>query len=136
MDFTGVFRNKNAGGGIGSNFAGIPYEVTNAAGANIVLANHVTEARLSMQNSRVGFRVDALAHGAHVIGYMEADFLGNNATNVAVSSNSNTLRSRLYWVDISKEQMGGPRGPVVEPDYSRPRRHLAVARKHLLFKRY
>jgi hypothetical protein len=24
MDFTGVFRNHNAGGGIGSNFAAIP----------------------------------------------------------------------------------------------------------------
>ena len=30
-----------------------------------------------MQNSRLGFRVDALVKGAHVIGYMEADFLGN-----------------------------------------------------------
>ena len=36
-----------------------------------------------------------------MIGYMEADFLGNNGTNVAVTSNSNTLRSRLYWVDLN-----------------------------------
>jgi hypothetical protein len=43
-----------------------------------------------------------MVKGAHVIGYMEADFLGNNATNVAVTSNSNTLRSRVYWVDLSK----------------------------------
>ena len=103
MDMTGVFRNHNAGGGIGSNFAGLPYEVTNTAGA-INLQNHVNEARLSMQNSRFGFRVDALVKGAHVIGYMEADFLGNNAGNVAVSSNSNTLRSRLYWADIAKDK--------------------------------
>lgn len=103
MDFTGVFRNHNSGGGIGSNFASIPYDFTSAAGA-VNLVNHNSEARLSMQNSRVGFRVDALVKGAHVIGYTEWDFLGNNPTNVAVSSNSNTFRSRLYWVDLAKEK--------------------------------
>src|SRR5262249_17433330 len=83
MAFTGVFRNHNAGNGIGSNFAGLPYGITSAAGA-VNLSNHITEARLSMQNSRIGFRVDALVKGAHVIGYMESDFLGNNASNLAV----------------------------------------------------
>ena len=42
--------------------------------------------------------------GAHVIGYMESDYLGTNPTNVGVSSNSNTLRSRLYWVDVQKDK--------------------------------
>ena len=57
-----------------------------------------------MQNSRIGFRVDAMVKGAHVMGYMESDFLGNNPTNVGVSSNSNTLRSRLYWVDVQRDK--------------------------------
>jgi hypothetical protein len=117
MDFTGVFRNHNAGGGIGSNFAAIPYEFpTSATGINLV--NHVNEARLSIQNSRIGFRVDALVKGTHVIGYMESDFLGNNPTNVAVSSNSNTLRSRLYWVDVQKnkwEVLGGQTWSLITP---------------------
>ena len=117
MDFTGVFRNHNAMGGIGSNFAAIPYEFpTSATGINLL--NHVNEARLSIQNSRLGVRVDALVKGAHVIGYVETDFLGNNPTNVAVSSNSNTLRSRLYWVDVAKskwEFLGGQTWSLITP---------------------
>jgi hypothetical protein len=94
MDFTSVYRSHDAGNGIGTNFGGIPY--------GNVYTNNLSEERLSMQNSRIGFRVDADVKGSHVIGYMEADFLGNNAASVAVTSNSNTLRSRLYWVDLRK----------------------------------
>jgi hypothetical protein len=110
MDFTSVYRSHDAGNGIGTNFAGIPY--------GNVYQNNLSEERLSMQNSRIGFRVDALVHDAHVIGYMEADFLGNNATNVAVTSNSNTLRSRLYWVDLRKgnwEILGGQTWSLMTP---------------------
>lgn len=110
MDFTGVWRNHAEGSGIGTNFAGISYGTT--------FQNNLSEARFSMQNSRVGFRVDALVKGAHVIGYLEADFLGNNPGNVAVSSNSNTLRSRLYWVDVRKgawEVLGGQTWSLITP---------------------
>jgi hypothetical protein len=73
---------------------------------------------LSIQNSRIGFRVDGDVKGAHVIGYMEADFLGNAPANLVVSSNSNTLRSRLYWVDVSKngwELLGGQTWSLMTP---------------------
>ena len=113
LDFTGVFRSHDTGNGIGTNFAGIPYGNT--------FNTHLSEFRESMQNSRIGFRVDALVHGAHVIGYMESDFLGNNPTNVAVSSNSNTLRSRLYWVDVQKskwEILGGQTWSLITPGRS------------------
>jgi hypothetical protein len=113
MDFTGVFRTKDVGSGIGTGFAGIPY--------NYAYGNKLSETRLSMQNSRVGFRVDAPVEGAHVIGYMEADFLGNNAGNVAVSTNSNTLRSRLYWVDVRKgalELLAGQSWSLITPGRS------------------
>lgn len=96
MDLTGVWRSTDVGSGIGTNFAGIPY------GGPGVFQAQETELRFSMQNSRIGFRVDANVKGARVIGYMEADFLGAAPANVAVSSNSNTLRSRLYWVDLRK----------------------------------
>jgi TolA-binding protein len=124
MDFTGEFRNHNAGGGIGTSFASIPYPFTAAPAGGlsaINLAYHNTEARLSMQNSRIGFRVDGVWKGAHFIGYMEADFLGNNAASVAVGSNSNTLRSRLYWVDVSKgkwEILGGQTWSLITPGRS------------------
>ena len=111
MDFTGVFRTHAAGGSIGTSFASIPY-------GNSVYQNNLSEMRLSIQNSRIGFRVDADVKGAHVIGYMESDFLGNNPANVAVSSNSNTLRSRLYWVDLSKgswEILGGQTWSLLTP---------------------
>jgi hypothetical protein len=110
MDFTSVYRSHTVGGGIGTNFGGIPY--------GNVFQNKLSEERLSMQNSRFGFRVDALVKGAHVIGYMESDFLGNNPTNVSVSSNSNTVRSRLYWVDVRKDKwelLGGQTWSLATP---------------------
>jgi hypothetical protein len=110
MDFTSVWRNHDGGSTIGTNFAGIPY--------GNVFQNNLSEFRMSMQNSRVGFRIDALTHGAHVIGYMEADFLGNNPGNVEVSSNSNTMRSRLYWLDVRKgdwEVLGGQSWSLITP---------------------
>jgi len=111
MDFTGVWRQTDGGSGIGTNFASIPF------GTNTFQSN-LSEFRFSMQNSRVGFRVDAAVKGAHVIGYMESDFLGNNPGNVAVSSNSNTLRSRLYWVDVRKDKwevLGGQTWSLITP---------------------
>ncbi|HEX3376785.1 MAG TPA: hypothetical protein VHS29_07985 [Candidatus Acidoferrales bacterium] len=113
MDFTGVYRSHDEGTGIGTNFAGIKYGNS--------FNTHLTELAESMQNSRIGFRVDAMVKGAHVIGYMESDFLGNNPLNVAVSSNSNTLRSRLYWVDIQKskwEILAGQTWSLITPGRS------------------
>jgi uncharacterized coiled-coil protein SlyX len=114
MDFSSVYRTHAAGGSIGTSFASIPYGSSGSA----AYQNNLSETRLSMQNSRIGFRVDADVKGAHVIGYMEADFLGNNPANVAVSSNSNTLRSRLYWVDIARgswEVLGGQTWSLITP---------------------
>jgi uncharacterized coiled-coil protein SlyX len=114
MDFSSVFRTHAAGGSIGTSFASIPYGSSGSA----AYQNNLSETRLSMQNSRIGFRVDADVKGAHVLGYMEADFLGNNPSNVAVSSNSNTLRSRLYWVDVARgrwEILGGQTWSLITP---------------------
>src|ERR1700730_1391411 len=110
LDFTGVFRSHDEGTGIGTNFAGIKFGNT--------FNTHLGELRESMQNSRIGFRVGAMVKGAHVMGYMESDYLGNNPGNVAVSSNSNTLRSRLYWVDVQKDKwefLGGQTWSLITP---------------------
>jgi len=110
MDFTSVYRSHTGGSGIGTNFASIPY--------GNVFQNKLSEERLSMQNSRIGFRVDAIVKGAHVLGYMESDFLGNQSTNASVTSNSNTLRSRVYWVDVRKDQwevLGGQTWSLMTP---------------------
>ncbi|MFN8006505.1 MAG: hypothetical protein U0V70_05665 [Terriglobia bacterium] len=80
LDFTGVWRSKTGGSGIGTNFASIPY-------GNIFQAN-LSEFRLTMQNSPgPASALTPWLKGAHVMGYMESDFLGNNPGNVAVSSN-------------------------------------------------
>lgn len=97
LDFTSVWRNHDTGNGIATNFASIPY------GANSVQTN-LSELRFSSQNSRIGFRVDALVKDTQLIGYMESDFLGSSPGNLAVSTNSNTPRMRLYWVDLMREQ--------------------------------
>ncbi|HVB33190.1 MAG TPA: hypothetical protein VNJ52_02270 [Patescibacteria group bacterium] len=113
MDLTGVVRSVNGGSGIGTNFAGIPY------GTASNYQNNLSEFRMSMQNSRIGFRIDANVAGGHVIGYEESDFLGAAPSNVAVSSNSNTFRSRLFWVDFRKgawEFLGGQTWTLATPN--------------------
>ena len=114
MDFTSVYRDHVTNGSIATNFGSIPYNST-AYPANL------GEFRLSSENSRIGFRVDASVMGAHVIGYMEADFHGNNATNVAETTDSNTLRERLYWVDVNTghfELLGGQTWTLMTPGRS------------------
>ena len=97
MDLTAVWRDKNAGSGIGTNFASTPYYNT--------AAGHLTEFRFSPQNSRLGFRADVNVHGAHVIGYNEFDFLGTSgAFNLGVTNGAFVPRIRLYWVDVRKNQ--------------------------------
>jgi len=112
MDFTSVYRNHDTNGNMGTNFGNIPYASASAYAPNL------SEFRLSTENSRIGFRADATVHGAHVMGYMEADFHGNNATSVAVATNSNTLRERLYWVDLNTghfEILGGQTWSLATP---------------------
>ena len=121
MDFTSVFRSKTAGGNIGTSFGSIPY-ATVGTGGILPYQTNLSEFRLSMQNSRIGFRADADVKGAHVMGYMEADFLGTPASlNIAVTSNSNLLRSRLYWVDVRRgawEVLGGQTWSLLTPGRS------------------
>jgi hypothetical protein len=110
LDFTTVFRSAASGSGIGTNFGAIPF--------NNVPTARLTELLPNPQNSRIGMRVDTKVHGAHVIGYWESDFLGNNPGNVEVTSNSNTFRMRLFWVDVQKnrwEILGGQSWSLLTP---------------------
>ena len=95
VDFISVTRSTNTGSNLATGFSGIPYSNTAAGG--------LSEERLSMQNSRLGLRVDSMVGDFKVLGYVETDFLGNATTNVYVTSNSDTLRMRLFFVDIVKD---------------------------------
>jgi hypothetical protein len=90
MDLTGIFRTTNLGG-IGTSFGSIPF--------NNTFPGRLSELRFSAQNSRIGLRTHAKFGEADVTGYLEADFLGYQPANANDTSNSNTLRMRLYWVD-------------------------------------
>jgi hypothetical protein len=79
MDATFVWRDKNAASGIGSNFGSIPY--------NNVVNGKLSEDRFSIQNSRLGLRVDGDWKGTHFIGYNEIDFLGTSGSNATTVTN-------------------------------------------------
>ncbi len=111
VDVTSVYRSTNTGNGIGTGFGGIPY-------SNSVVGN-VSENRFSLQNSRFGVKVDSDVLGGHVTGYLETDFLGNAPNGLLVTSNSDTLRMRLYWVDWRKnkfEFLGGQTWSLLTPN--------------------
>jgi hypothetical protein len=95
VDATFLWRDKNGASGIGSNFGSVPY--------NNVVNGKLSEDRFSIQNSRLGVRVDGDWKGAHFIGYNEFDFLGTSgATNLNTTNGAVVPRLRLYWVDVRK----------------------------------
>ncbi len=97
LDMTAVSRSTNPGTGIGSNFGSVPYDHTQAAA--------LTETRFSIQNSRIGVRIDTGFRHTNVLGYWESDFLAQIGSppngGIAVTSNPYPLRVRLYWVDLT-----------------------------------
>jgi hypothetical protein len=96
VDLTNVIRSTDVGGGIGTGFSSIPF--------NNTTAGHLSESRMSLQNSRLGLRIDSDVLGMNVLGYLETDFLGNAPTNLVQTSNSDVLRMRLFFVDIRKSK--------------------------------
>jgi hypothetical protein len=95
VDATFVGRDRNAASGIGSNFGSIPY--------NNTVNGNLSETRFSIQNSRLGLRVDGDWKGTHFIGYNEFDFLGTSgASNLNTTNGAVVPRLRLFWVDARK----------------------------------
>lgn len=89
IDFTLFYRSTTVGSGIGTNFAAIP--------ANNSLAGRLNEFGESAQNSRLTLKASSASGDLYA--YLETDFLGNAPSNVTVSSNSDTLRLRVFFVD-------------------------------------
>jgi hypothetical protein len=110
MDATAVIRSTNPGTGLGTSFGSLPFS-NSPAGS-------LSETRLSAQNSRVTLTATSKAGDAAIKGYLEADFLGNAATSLDVTSNANTLRMRLYWVQATMgkfEFLGGQSWSFLTP---------------------
>jgi hypothetical protein len=96
MDFTGYFRSTNVGSGLGTNFQSIPYNNTVQGGQS--------EFRLTAQASRIGLRVDEIVGPLKAYGYVEADFNGYLPSNAYVSTNSDTLRMRVYYLNVAHDK--------------------------------
>ena len=96
LDFTTIFRSTNTGNPGGTNFFAIPFSTA--------VAGHLTETRLTAANSRLSLKAHEKFGKNDVTGYAEMDFLGNDAANVEVSTNSHTFRQRLYFVDVKRDK--------------------------------
>lgn len=110
VDFTAYFRTTDVGSGLGTSFAAIPF--------NNVVQGGQSEVRFSSQSSRIGMRVDEAMGKFRGYGYLEADFNGYQPTNAYVSTNANTMRMRVYYVDLARgrwEGLGGQSWSLITP---------------------
>jgi hypothetical protein len=110
VDFTSYFRSTDVGSGLGTNFQSIPYNNTAQGG--------LSEMRLTAQSSRLGIRVDETIGATKAYGYAEADFNGYLPGNVYVSTNSNTFRMRVYYLNLARgkwEVLGGQGWSLLTP---------------------
>src|SRR5271165_2822431 len=111
VDLTGYYRSRTVGSGLGTSFATIPY-------SNTVLGG-LSEARLTAASSRITLRADENFSGTRVFGYAEADFNGVLPGNAYVSTNSSSLRLRVFFTDIARgrwEFLGGQSWSLMTPN--------------------
>jgi hypothetical protein len=111
LDLTTIIRDKNVGSGLSTNFGNIPFSNT--------VSGQLSEFRFTAQNSRLGARFDVHHGDTDFLGLIETDFAGFSPGNVAVTTNSNSLRIRLGWVDFRKskwEILGGQSWSLLTPN--------------------
>jgi hypothetical protein len=111
VDFTSYFRSTDVGSGLGTSFSTIPYSDTVLGG--------LTETRFTAQGSRLSLRADETFGPVRVFGYAEADFNGFLPSNGYVSTNSDSLRLRVYFTDLKKgrwELLGGQSWSMLTPN--------------------
>ncbi len=97
LDITSFTRTTNVGSGIGTSFSSIPYN-------NQLPAARLSESRLSAQNSRLSLKVHSKLGAQEITGYLETDFLGFQPPNGNTTSNSDSLRLRLYFLDLKRNK--------------------------------
>ncbi len=126
LDAGGVWRSKNAGSGIGSNFGSIPFD-------NAVPGGKLNEFRFSPQNSRIGFRIDGNWKGTRFMNYLETDFLGTGAAN-NIGDHQRRVRAPPAPVlgEHAQGRLGSAGRPELEHVHPQPQRHLGAAGRHLL----
>jgi TolA-binding protein len=111
VDFTSYYRSTDVGSGLGTSFGSIPYSNTVTGG--------LSELRFTAQSSRMSLRADEAFGATRVFGYGEADFNGYLPSNAYVSTNSDTMRLRVYFTDLSRgrwEVLGGQSWSLLTPN--------------------
>ncbi len=111
VDFTAYYRSTDVGSGLGTSFASIPFNNTVQGG--------LSETRFTAQSSRISLRADETFGTTKVFGYGEADFNGYLPSNAYVSTNSDTLRLRVFFSDLSRkrwELLGGQSWSLLTPN--------------------
>jgi len=102
VDIENIYRTTNTQNNIATNYAAIPF--------NNTPQGNLSEYRLTAQFSRFNIRVTDKIGDTDVAGYCEADFSGNDATNVYQTVNGHTLRMRLCFMRLQRskwEILGG-----------------------------
>jgi hypothetical protein len=94
VELTGVFRSRDVGSGLGTNFANLPYK-------NSLPLGQLSEFRFTGQGSRLSLKVEAKpAESTVVTGYVESDFNGFEPANSNISTKNDTFRLRLAFVQL------------------------------------
>ena len=102
VDLENIFRTTNTQSNIATNFGGFPY--------NNTPQGRVSEFRTTAQFSRLSFKIQDRFAGNDILGFVEGDFSGNDASGVYESVNPHTNRLRLYFMDLKRgkwEILGG-----------------------------
>jgi hypothetical protein len=112
LDFTSFTRRTNLGSGIATAFGSIPF--------NNTTQGRLSETHLSAQYSRLSLKVDApVTDSTSLTGYVESDFLGYQPANAYITTNSNTLRMRVFWAQIHHGKwdiLGGQEWSLLTPN--------------------
>ena len=94
VDFTNIFRTTNTQSAVSTSFNAIPFSNTPQG--------HLTEFRSSGQYSRFNLKINGKYGENKFTGYIEADFNGNDAANVFVTTNPHTFRLRLFYLQLAR----------------------------------
>ena len=113
LDMAAYYRSKNLGSGLATSFGSVPFN-------NVLPQGRLSETHFSAQYSRLSLKVDAdLSASTAITGYVEADFLGFQPPNAYQTSNSDSLRLRVYWADVKHgkwEFLGGQEWSLLQPN--------------------
>lgn len=112
VDATSFTRSTNLGSGLATSFGTVPF--------NNTAAGRLSEFHFSAQYSRLSLKVEApVTDATSLTGYVESDFLGFQPANANITSNSDSLRLRVYWANVKHgnwEVLGGQEWSLMTPN--------------------